>query len=107
MFIVEGLKCKSALFRHEIAYVLGQIQSAITVNALRVNLEDQAEHYMVRHECAEALGSIATPECVEILEKYAKDKEVVVKESCLVALDMTDYENNNEFQYANSLAMMS
>jgi deoxyhypusine monooxygenase len=62
---------------------------------------------MVRHECAEALGSIATHECVEILEKYAKDKEIVVKESCQVALDMTDYENNNEFQYANSLSLLS
>ncbi len=38
--LCAGLKCKSALFRHEIAYVLGQIQSPLTVNALRENLED-------------------------------------------------------------------
>lgn len=31
---------------------------------------------MVRHECAEALGAIATDECTEILKTYAKDKEV-------------------------------
>lgn len=101
--LIIGLKCKSALFRHEIAYVLGQIQSVLTVSALKANLEDSSENYMVRHECAEALGSIATDECVKILEKYVKDKEVVVKESCEVALDITDYENSNEFQYANAL----
>lgn len=31
---------------------------------------------MVRHECAEALGAIATPECQKLLEEYAKDQEV-------------------------------
>lgn len=54
--LCEGLKCKSALFRHEIAYVLGQIQSPLTIDALRVNLEDVNENHMVRHEAAEALG---------------------------------------------------
>ena len=99
-----GLKCKSALFRHEIAYVLGQIQSALTVEALRNNLEDVNENHMVRHECAEALGSIATDECTKILNRYLNDKEAVVKESCEVALDITDYEKSNNFQYANTLA---
>lgn len=58
---------------------------------------------MVRHECAEALGAIATDECRSILEKYLKDQERVVRESCEVALDMCDYENSEEFQYANGL----
>ena len=58
---------------------------------------------MVRHECAEALGSVATNECAEILNKYLNDKEAVVKESCEVALDITDYANSNEFQYADGL----
>jgi deoxyhypusine monooxygenase len=98
-----GLKCKSALFRHEIAYVLGQIQSPISINALKENLEDNNESHMVRHECAEALGSLATDECIQILKKYLNDNETVVKESCEVALDITDYETSNEFQYANGL----
>jgi deoxyhypusine monooxygenase len=102
--LCEGLKCSSALFRHEIAYVLGQVQSPLTVEALRVNLEDAAENHMVRHECAEALGAIATDECTRILSRYLNDKEVVVKESCEVALDITDYEKSNDFQYANTLA---
>lgn len=91
------------MFRHEIAYVLGQIQSPLSVSALRANLEDVNENHMVRHECAEALGSLATEECVNILNKFLHDKEMVVKESCEVALDITDYEKSNEFQYANGL----
>lgn len=104
--LCDGLKCTSALFRHEIAYVLGQIQSPISVKALRVNLEDEAENNMVRHECAETLGSIGTKECVEILSKYLKDSEPVVRESCEVALDITDYTNNNQFQYADGLSQV-
>jgi deoxyhypusine monooxygenase len=77
------------------------------VNALRENLEDTNENHMVRHECAEALGSIATEECTKILSKYLNDKEAVVKESCEVALDITDYENSNQFQYANGLSQIA
>lgn len=47
---------------------------------------------MVRHEAAEALGSIATPEVLEVLEGFKKDEETVVRESCEVALDMYEYE---------------
>ena len=86
--------------------MLGQIQSTLSIPALRVNLEDASENNMVRHECAESLGSLGTSECVEILSKYLNDKEVVVKESCEVALDITDYEKSNEFQYANGLVQV-
>lgn len=58
---------------------------------------------MVRHECAEALGSIASSECLPILQQYSGDSERVVRESCQVALDMYEHEVNNEFQYANTL----
>ena len=45
---------------------------------------------MVRHEAAEALGSIATPECLPILKEWKerKDSPIVVRQSCEVALDM-------------------
>lgn len=99
----KGLKCKSALFRHEIAFVLGQIQNECSIKVLTENLRDENENEMVRHECAEALGAIATDECVEILTKYLNDEKQVVKESCVVALDMCEYENSPEFQYANAL----
>lgn len=100
----KGLKCKSALFRHEIAFVLGQIQNECSIKVLTENLQDEHENEMVRHECAEALGAIATDECIEILNKYLNDEKQVVKESCIVALDMCEYSNSPEFQYANALA---
>ena len=100
---VAGLKCKSALFRHEIAYVLGQIQSDASVTQLSNNLMDAKENPMVRHECAEALGSIATDKAVTVLQDYLKDSERVVRESCIVALDMSEYENSSQFQYADTL----
>jgi deoxyhypusine monooxygenase len=101
--IAQGLYCKdSALFRHEIAYVLGQIQSPLVIPELSYGLKRAEESGMVRHECAEALGSIATPECRKLLEEYSHDKERVVRESCEVAIDMADYEQNREgFQYAH------
>ena len=34
-------------------------------------LEDVREHPMVRHEAAEAIGSIAAPETEHLLRKYA------------------------------------
>jgi len=104
--IADGLKCEdSALFRHEIAFVLGQLQSPLTVSQLTSRLALLEENCMVRHECAEALGAIATEECRHTLEKYMGDSERVVRESCEVALDMCDYENSEEFQYANGLSV--
>jgi len=58
------------------------------------------EHSMVRHECAEALGSIASPESRQLLEKYLDDPEIVVRESCEVALDMAEYQLGDDFHYA-------
>lgn len=55
---------------------------------------------MVRHEAAEALGAIASPEVVDVLKSYLNDEVDVVRESCIVALDMYDYENSNELEYA-------
>ncbi|XP_067615797.1 deoxyhypusine hydroxylase-like [Eurosta solidaginis] len=101
--IAEGLKDASALFRHEVAFVLGQIQEPCSIPYLKYNLEDATENEMVHHECAEALGAIATKECIDILNRYAEDKQRVVKESCEIALDMYEYENSPEFQYADGL----
>ncbi|XP_072932158.1 deoxyhypusine hydroxylase [Epargyreus clarus] len=99
----EGFKASSALFRHEVAFIFGQMQDERSVPFLKRTLEDTAEHEMVRHEAAEALGSIATDECTEVLKRYLSDPRPVVRESCEVALDMSEYENSPEFQYANTL----
>ncbi|XP_046959905.1 deoxyhypusine hydroxylase [Vanessa cardui] len=99
----EGFKASSALFRHEVAFIFGQMQDERSVPFLKKTLEDTTEHEMVRHEAAEALGSIATDECTEVLTRYLNDPRPVVRESCEVALDMSEYENSPEFQYANTL----
>nr|CAG8490497.1 3963_t:CDS:2 [Entrophospora candida] len=97
--LAKGLEDQSsALFRHEIAFVFGQMQNPASVTALKKALENVNELDMVRHEAAEALGSIATPECLPILKKFKEDQERVVKESCEVALDMYEYEISQELQ---------
>lgn len=103
-FFITGLKAGTALFRHEIAFVLGQLQEQVSVPYLKESLVDEKENEMVRHECAEALGAIATEDCLEILNKYLKDEKRVVRESCIIALDMCEYENSSEFQYADTLS---
>jgi deoxyhypusine monooxygenase len=71
------------------------MQLPATVPALLKALAIKEEHAMVRHECAEALGSIATPEVLPILKEYREScEERVVRESCEVALDMYDWEND-------------
>jgi deoxyhypusine monooxygenase len=101
--LCKGFQGKSALFRHEIAFVLGQIQSPESIQALAGNLRDLKENEMVRHECAEALGAIGNPECEKILKEYLEDDRRVVRESCVVALDICDYEMTGNFQYADGL----
>lgn len=56
---------------------------------------------MVRHEAAEALGSLGEEEGVEdILRRFLDDPEQVVRDSVVVALDMADFERNGELEYA-------
>ena len=61
-----------------------------SVPALLKVLEDDREEEMVRHEAAEALGGIATEEVLPVLRQWAakEDAPRVVRESCVVAIDM-------------------
>jgi deoxyhypusine monooxygenase len=97
--ICKGFSDPSALFRHEVAYVLGQLQQPVSASYLMKVLENSEENPMVRHECAEALGSIASEECMEYLKNYLNDKADVVRESCEVALDIAEYENDETMAY--------
>ena len=56
---------------------------------------------MVRHEAAEALGSIAAPECLALLQQFASDPEPIVAHSCEVALDMLEFEQSGAAEYAD------
>ncbi|KAG7383470.1 deoxyhypusine hydroxylase [Phytophthora pseudosyringae] len=89
--LAEAFDDPNALFKHEVAYVMGQMENPVLVPALKKVLLDETEHRMVRHEAAEALGAIGTTECEEILKQYLKDDVKVVRESCEVALDIMDY----------------
>ena len=83
----------SALFRHEVAYVLGQMQHPDSVEALAESLRREGEHAMVRHESAEALGAIEGrwDDVETVLKTFLDDKDDVIRESAVVALDAADY----------------
>lgn len=100
--LATGFDDPSALFKHEIAYVFGQLSNPVTVPALVKVLQNTNEAPMVRHEAAEALGSIATDDVLPVLENFAKDSDEVVRDSAIVALDMYEYENSNELEYATA-----
>lgn len=81
----------SSLFRHEVAFVLGQLESPHAQRALADSLRDETEHPMVRHEAAEAIGAIAEDATWPLLEEYSRHREPIVRDSCVVALDMHRY----------------
>jgi len=95
----SGFRDDSVLFKHEIAFVFGQLLSPHSVPSLLKVLQNNTESDMVRHEAAEALGSIATPEVLPHLKMWMnrEDAPRVVRESCQVALDMWEYENSDQF----------
>jgi deoxyhypusine monooxygenase len=97
----EAFRARSALLKHEVAYVLGQMCDARSVGILMAVLRDGGEHPMVRHEAAEALGAVASSECVALLREFAGDAEPIVADSCLVALDMLAHEQSGAFEYAD------
>lgn len=96
-----GLSDPSALFRHEIAFVFGQLSHPASIPSLVASLSNVKEESMVRHEAAEALGSLGDEDGVEqILRKFLDDPEQVVRDSVMVALDMAEFEKNGEAEYA-------
>ena len=87
--LASGFQDPSALFRHEIAFVFGQLSHPESIPALLSVLENAQEESMVRHEAAEALGSLGDEPGVEnMLRRFLNDPEQVVRESVVVALDM-------------------
>lgn len=71
--------------------MLGQLAHPASAESLKARVLDGAEHEMVRHEAAEALGAIGDEACVEFLQKYVDDGTIMLRESCVVALDAADY----------------
>ncbi|TIC67581.1 deoxyhypusine hydroxylase [Wallemia mellicola] len=105
--IADGFTDKSALFRHEVAYVFGQIDSPAAIPCLLKVLYDENEHEMVRHEAAETLGGLGADSktAKDALIDFANNQSApkVIRDSCIVALDMLAYEQSGQFQYADGI----
>ena len=98
--LTNAFSSESALLKHEIAYVLGQMQDPHAVPSLIDRLSDATEDVMVRHEAAEALGAIGDMIAIDTLRKFQDDSEVVVAESCEVAIDLLNYVSSKELNYS-------
>ena len=99
--LAAAYSSKSALLKHEIAYVMGQMQDSNAVPHLIDRLEDKDEDIMVRHEAAEALGAIGDRTALSVLEKFVDDDEVVIAESCEVALDLLEWVASKRLDYSD------
>uniref|UniRef100_A0A0A9XWN4 Deoxyhypusine hydroxylase n=1 Tax=Lygus hesperus TaxID=30085 RepID=A0A0A9XWN4_LYGHE len=89
--LAAGLTSPSPVLRHEIAFVYGQMRRRKARNYLYTLVQDEQEHPMVRHEAAEALGSIADTEDTEFLrhiESSCGDR--LVRESCTVGIAIAE-----------------
>lgn len=97
----------SALLRHEVCYVLGQMAPRRAVGPLAGVLASADAPPMVRHEAAEALGAIGGADVEALLRGYTGDAEgeAVVRESCEVALDMSEWLGDaGELHYTHVVA---
>ena len=99
--LANAFTSSSALLKHEIAYVLGQMQEDHAVPYLIDRLEDIDEDVMVRHEAAEALGAIGNRIAMGTLEKFVDDDEIVIAESCEVAIDLLNWVSSDKLDYAD------
>lgn len=94
-----GLMCEcftdkfTPLFKHEVAFVLGQMAKTASkaLSKLEEVLQDENENAIVRHETALALGEIAKGK--DLLEKYSTHKDQLVAESCIIATEFVDFWN--------------
>ena len=81
-----------ALFRHEVAFALGQMRAKGATQTLIAVLKNQNEHGMTRHECAEALGAIADETSLEVLREMREDaKHREVRETASLALRRVEH----------------
>ncbi|MDP6856024.1 MAG: HEAT repeat domain-containing protein [Candidatus Thalassarchaeaceae archaeon] len=97
--LAAAFRSDSALLKHEIAYVMGQMQDSSAVPHLIDRLSDLEEDVMVRHEAAEALGAIGDRVAMATLEEFVNDESIVVAESCEVAIDLLEYVSSKRLDY--------
>lgn len=93
--ISKGFADDSALLKHEMAYVLGQLKDTRALPCLNKVLSDEKEHAMVRHEAAEAMGAISSPDALPVLNQYLHDPDVSVRETCHLAINKIQLDNSD------------
>ncbi|MBP51228.1 MAG: HEAT repeat domain-containing protein [Candidatus Thalassarchaeaceae archaeon] len=98
--LAAAFSSESALLKHEIAYVMGQMQDSRAVPHLIERLRDMNEDVMVRHEAAEALGAIGDRTALGVLNEFKDDRDIVVAESCEVALDLLEWVSSKKLDYS-------
>jgi deoxyhypusine monooxygenase len=93
--IAAGFASPSALLKHELAYCLGQTANDAAIPYLTAVLEDTGEDAMCRHEAAEALGALGDVASLEVLKRFRDrvGEEVVVTETCELAVERIEWEN--------------
>jgi deoxyhypusine monooxygenase len=89
-------KQDSELMRHELAYILGQMQNRMACPLLASLLEDEHDDVLVRHEAAEALGAIGSPTYIEVLSKYCDHPAREIRETCQIAVDLIKWREVQE-----------
>ena len=96
--IAAAFASPSALLKHELAYCLGQTGNNAAVPHLTTVLEDLEEDPMCRHEAAEALGALGDAKSLDVLHRFRDrdGEEVVVKETCEIAIDRIEWENSEQ-----------
>ena len=97
--LAAAFSSKSALLKHEIAYVMGQMQDSYAVPYLIERLNDHNEDLMVRHEAAEALGAIGDRTALDTLFAFSDAPEPVISESCEVAIDLLEWVESKRLNY--------
>ena len=96
--IAAAFSSPSALLKHELAYCLGQTGNNAAISHLTNVLEDLQEDSMCRHEAAEALGALGHASSMDVLKRFRdrEGEEVVVKETCEIAIDRIEWENSEQ-----------
>lgn len=92
----QGFKSNSALLKHEIAYVLGQIRDTRAISYLIDILSDMNQEPIVRHEAGEALAAIGDVTIIDVLSKFLNDPSKEVAQTCQLAIDGLKWTMKNQ-----------
>lgn len=101
--VLNDKKNTGVLFRHEICFVLGCLgdKAKCVIDGIIKTAEDITENGIVRHEAVSAYSSISDNK--DVLKKFLDDPADIVRESCLVGLELIDYWHEWLFVYILTL----